>query len=358
MNSTTVPVTKTPFGQLPGGQPVTRYRLEAEEGLAAEICDYGGTILRLEVPDREGRTANVALGFDTLDSYLAGNPFFGCLVGRYANRIAGGKFEMDGREVSLTVNKERNGIPFQLHGGHTGFDKKLWASAITGSEDGPAVELRLTSRDGEEGYPGTLDVKVRYLLTRDRGLRIEYTARAAAPTPVNLTNHCYFNLEGEGTILDHRLRLAASAYTPVNEGLLPTGEIAPVTDTPMDFRTEQAIGSRINAPFEQLVLAGGYDHNYVLDEPSFALAAGVSAPRSGRRLEVWTDQPGIQFYSGNNLDGSLMSSPGQPFVRHAGLCLETQHFPDSPNHPHFPNTILRPGDVFRSATEFRFPPAR
>jgi aldose 1-epimerase len=357
MHSKPIPVTKTPFGRLPGGETATRYRLEAADGLAVEICDFGGTILRIEVPDAQGHSTNVALGFDSLDEYLAGSPFFGCLVGRYANRIAGGKFMLDGREVALTVNKERNGIPFQLHGGNAGFDKKLWASAIVGGDDGPAIELRLTSKDGEEGYPGTLDVKVRYLLTAERGLRIEYTARAAAPTPVNLTNHCYFNLEGEGTILDHRLRLAASAYTPVNEGLLPTGEIAQVGGTPMDFRTEQTIGSRINAPFGQLKLAGGYDHNYVLDDPGFALAAEVTAPRSGRRMQVWTDQPGVQFYSGNNLDGTLRASSGQPFVRHAGLCLETQHFPDSPNHPHFPSTILRPGEVFQSATEFRFPPA-
>jgi aldose 1-epimerase len=339
----------TPFSSAHGA-PVELYTLSAG-GSEARIATYGGAVVSLRVPDRSGQLVDVVLGFDTLEPYLAHRDFFGALIGRFGNRIAHGRFSLDGREHTLACN---NG-PNHLHGGPRGFDKLVWQARP--AAQGSALELRHRSPDGEEGYPGNLDVTVVYTLDAQGALRIDYHATTDAPTVVNLTNHSYFNLAGQGSILDHELQIDAAHYLPTDAGAIPLGELRPVEHTPFDFRAPKPIGRDIQAPDEQLRLAsGGYDHCYVLDRPAsgLALAARVYSPASGIAMDVLTTQPGIQFYSGNFLDGSLVGKGGLRYQRHAALCLETQHFPDSPNQPQFPSTVLRPGEEHRHTTVYRF----
>lgn len=345
------------FGKLPDGREARLFLLE-HGPLRVEISDYGGTIVRLFTPDRRGQSADVVLGFDRVEDYVAHSPYFGALIGRCGNRIAGGKFTLDGKVHALATNNSPGGIPCHLHGGNVGFDKVLWQPTPFERDGVPGLKLTYRSRDGEEGYPGNLDVTVTYALVSDRALRIDYEATTDAPTPVNLTNHSYFNLAGEGVddILGHALTLNATGYTPVNAGLIPLGRIAPVAGTPFDFTAPHKIGERIELPNEQLRHAGGYDHNFVLDgaDGSLRLAASVLEPLSGRVLEVLTTEPGLQFYSGNFLAGAFAGKKGHVYPRRAGFCLETQHFPDAPNQPGFPSVILRPGQTYRSTTVYRF----
>jgi len=339
---------RKPFG-------VHVWTLENASGMRAEITNYGGILVGLWVPDREGRLQNVVLGFDELEDYLTGHPYFGALVGRYGNRIAEGRFTLEGTAYRLATNDGAN----HLHGGINGFDKQIWRARPERSDDGPSLRLRYVSPDGEEGYPGTLEAEVVYTLTEANELRIEYTATTEEPTPVNLTHHSYFNLAGRGSgdVLEHQLLLDASRYLPVDEGLIPTGERAPVAGTPLDFTRLKPIGRDIEAmPAEPF--AGGYDHCFVLDGESVPgrprLAAVVMEPGSGRLMEVLTDQPGMQLYTGNFLDGSLRAPDGTPYGKYHGFCLEAQRFPDGPNRPDFPESILRPGETYRQVTVYRF----
>jgi aldose 1-epimerase len=343
---------KVPFGRSPDGRDVFLYTLKNRSGVEARITDYGGIIVSLRVPDKNGTPGDIVLGYDSLPSYLAENPYFGALIGRYGNRIAGGRFSLDGDEFRLAANNGGN----HLHGGMKGFDKVVWEVDEGGSIAERSLALRYSSADGEEGYPGSLDVRVVYALTDSNELRITYTATTDRPTIVNLTHHSYFNLAGHnaGNILTHQMMIDADRYTPVSEGLIPTGELRTVDGTPFDFRVPTAIGARINQPDEQLRFAGGYDHNYVLNKEGFGLAALVAEPQTGRVMEVWTTEPGLQFYSGNFLDGRLRGKGGATYIHRAGLCLETQHFPDSPNQPQFPSTVLRPGETYSSETVYRF----
>ena len=333
------------FGTMPSGEGVQRFTLSSD-ALEVEILSYGGIVRALRVPDTSGELRDVVLGFDTLEPYLGNPPYFGAIIGRYANRIARGRFALNGRAYQLPINNRPN----SLHGGNRGFDKRLWQA----EQKDAGVELSYPSPNGEEGYPGDLQVRVTYSI-EGRALRIRYEAETDQPTVLNLTNHSYFNLGGSHTILQHRLRLAASRFTPVDTTQIPTGELVQVAGTPFDFRELTEIGRRISDPSEQLRIGKGYDHNWVLNHgpAEFAVAAVLSDPESGSTLEVHTDQPGIQFYSGNLLDG-LRGKQGRTYGAHSGLCLETQHFPDSPNHPEFPSTTLMPGDSFKSRTEFRF----
>jgi aldose 1-epimerase len=340
------------YGVLADGTVVERYTLESDD-LAIGILTYGGIIDRIDVPDATGVRANVVLGYPDLAGYTRANkPYFGALIGRYANRIARGRFTLDGRVASLPINDPPN----TLHGGTRGFDKAVWSVERATSH---SVCLRHTSPDGDQGFPGELDVRVTYALDGTDGLRITYEASADAPTVVNLTNHSYFNLAGEaaGDILGHLLQLNASRYTPVGPDFIPTGELASVAGTPFDFRTPTAIGARIREGHAQLVIGRGYDHNWVLDRapgPDLAHAAAAVDPTSGRRIDVSTTEPGVQFYSGNFLDASETGSGGAIYRQSAGFALETQHFPDAPNLPSFPATVLRPGQRFESVTVFRF----
>jgi aldose 1-epimerase len=342
-------VTRASFGAI-SGQPVDIFTLRNANGIEIKATNYGGIITSIVVPDRNGRLGDIVLGFDDLQAYVKDSPYFGAIVGRYGNRIAKGHFTLDGHTYTLAVN---NG-PNHLHGGLKGFDKVIWhAEPLAGST---GLVLSRRSPDGEEGYPGNLDVRVTYRLTDDNRLVIDYHATTDKATPVNLTQHSYFNLAGEGDVLGHELTIDADRYTPVDANLIPTGELAPVEGTPFDFRKSTAIGARIDTPNLQLKNAGGYDHNWVLNRKGtgLQLAARVVEPKTGRTLEVSTTQPGLQFYSGNFLDGTLKGKGGRVYVKHAGLCLETQHFPDSPNHPDFPSTILRPGEQYDTQTVFRF----
>ncbi|MEM7809983.1 MAG: aldose epimerase family protein [Planctomycetota bacterium] len=336
---------------------VELFTLKNPAGMTVKITNYGATITSIFVPDRDGQIADVALGYDDLKSYVnaVDKPYFGAVVGRYGNRIASGIFELDGETYSLAKN---NG-PNHLHGGIIGFDKVIWEADYDRSKS--SLTLTYRSKDGEEGYPGNLDVAVKYALTGDNRLIVDYAARTDHATPVNLTQHTYFNLKGEGRgdILDHELTLAASRYTPVDAGLIPTGELASVSGTPFDFRSPKPIGRDIGAEDEQLNYGGGYDHNWVLDTAEdngekLKFAARLVEPESGRVLTVSTTEPGIQFYCGNFLDGRLTGKSGLAYVHRGGLCLETQHFPDSPNQPNFPSTILRPGERLKSRTVFAF----
>ncbi|WP_129337960.1 aldose epimerase family protein [Cellulomonas endophytica] len=346
-----------PFGTTPDGEAVERYTL-TNRGMTVRVLTYGGIIQSLEVPDRDGLPVNVVLGFEDLAGYVASNnpgPYFGAIIGRYGNRIAEGRFELDGETYQLPINNDPN----SLHGGDDSFDKKVWDAEEVRGPRSVGLRLSYTSADGEEGYPGELDVEVEYTLTHRKELEIRYTATTDAPTVVNLTNHTYWNLagEGSGTILDHTLRLNASAYTPVDATLIPTGELAPVAGTPMDFRQPTAIGDRIREPFEQLLFGQGYDHNWVVDRGSagddeLVLAARLKDPVSGRTMRMLTTEPGIQFYSGNFLDATLVGTGGQVYRQSDGLALETQHFPDSPNQPAFPSTVLRPGETYATTTVF------
>lgn len=339
-------VEESSFGKLPDGTPVQLFTLINSAGLTAKITNYGTIITELHVPDRSGNNGDVVLGFDNLAQYVKGHPSFGCTVGRVANRIAKGRFTLDGRAYTLAIN---NG-PNHLHGGLKGFDKVVWTAE---PKAGAAVRFTYTSADGEEGYPGKLDVTVQMALTDKNELTIEYTAVGDKPTPVNLTNHSYFNLAGHGDVLNHELVIAADYFTPKDENSIPTGEIRPVRGTPMDFTQPHAVGSRFKDLEEKPV---GYDHNFVLNGggKSLALAARVFEPKSGRVLEVFTTEPGVQLYTANYLDGSLTGKRGQVYRQHSGLCLETQHFPDSVNHPEFPSIILRPGHTYHQTTVHKF----
>jgi aldose 1-epimerase len=347
-------VTRAPFGAQPGGTAVELFTLTNASGIEVRAMTYGGTIVSLRTPDRDGHLGDIVLGYEQLDGYLKTSPYFGCIVGRYANRIAKGRFTLDGKESKLATNDGPN----HLHGGLKGWDKVVWRAEPFHNTQGVGVVFSRTSPDGEEGYPGAVAVRVTYTLTDADELRVDYDATTDKPTPINLTQHSYFNLAGEGSgdVLGHVLAVDADQYTPIDATLIPTGEIAPVEGTPLDFRTPTAIGARINADNEQLRRSRGYDHNFVLRRQGGGLAhaARVLEPGTGRTLDISTTEPGIQFYSGNFLDGSITGKAGHTYAHRTGFCLETQHFPDSPNHASFPSTILRPGARYQSTTVFRF----
>lgn len=351
-------VTRSPFGALPDGTPVEIFTLTNATGMEVRTIPYGAIVVSIRVPDRTNRIGDVVLGFDALDGYLNANPYFGAVVGRYGNRIAKGLFAIDGTTYHLATN---NG-PNHLHGGIRGFDKRLWRGEPFERGGDVGVVYALKSADGEEGYPGTLDVRVTYTLTPANELTVEYDAATDRPTVLNLTQHSYFNLAGEGIgdILGHRLSIDANRFTPVDSTLIPTGEIATVEGTPFDFRKATAVGARIDADHPQIKNGGGYDHNWVLNGSSGTLrhAARLEDPASGRTLDVSTTEPGMQFYSGNFLDGTITGKSGHVYRKRGALCLETQHFPDSPNHQNFPSTVLRPGERYRSKTVFAFGVAR
>jgi len=350
--------TATLFGTLPDGRSVEAYRLTNRCGMSVTVLTYGGTLQAIDVPDARGERRNVALGFATLDGYLTGDHYFGAVIGRVASRIAGARFELDGTTYSLPPNDP----PSSVHGGEKGFNTRLWAAQPSADPDSVAVRLEYVSADGEEGYPGTLATEVTYRLAAEENtLRFEYRATTDRPTVVNLTNHSYLNLlgEGSGSVLDHEVQLYADQYLPLDPQLIPTGELAPVAGTPLDFRTPHRIGERIRIGFAQLVVAQGYDHNYVVTHPagletSLVPAARVYEPVSGRTLEVWTTEPGLDVYTGNFLDGSLVGTGGATYRQSDGLAIEPEHFSNSPNTAHFPSVVLRPGEVYRSTTEFRF----
>jgi aldose 1-epimerase len=347
-------IERSPFGRLPGGEAVEVFTIRNTSGVEVRVVGFGGAILSVRVPDREGRFADVVLGYDSLSGYVADEAYFGAVIGRYANRIRGGRFSLDGREYTLPTN---NG-PNHLHGGPRGLHKVLWTAEELQAPAGTGVALAYTSPDGEEGYPGTLDVRVTYTLTDRDELVMDYVAATDRPTPVNLTQHTYFNLTGDPgrDVLAHELHLNAEHFTPVDETLIPTGEIAPVAGTAFDFRRPAPLGARIDAYDVQLARAGGYDHNFVLHGGggALALAARVYEPTTGRVLEVHTTEPGVQFYSGNFLDGGIRGKEGKRYGHRCGFCLESQHFPDSPNQPTFPSAVLRPGERYTSRTVYRF----
>lgn len=351
-------LSQAPYGTTKDGKPVTEYTLKNARGTTVKLINYGGVITAIEVPDRHGKSANIVLGFASLKDYEAynGNIHFGALIGRYANRIAGGQFKLDGQTYKLPINN----APNTLHGGPDSFDSKVWsAKPLDGGKDGAGVELSYVSPDGENGFPGTLTVHVTYRLTDDNALHIVYEASTDKDTVVNLTNHTYFNLagEGSGSVEDQEIRIAASRYTPTDRTSIPTGELASVEGTPLDLRKPTPIGKHLRSDFEQMVYARGYDHNWVLDAggPSTpAFAASVSDPRSGRVLTVDTTQPGLQFYSANSLDGSAVGASGHAYRQTDAFALEAEHFPDSPNHPAFPTTELKPGQTLHEETVLRF----
>ena len=345
-------VQKKIFGDTKDGESVEIFTLANSRGLKARVMTWGATLVSMEVPDREGKFADVTLGFDTLEGYLGTHPYFGAIAGRYANRIAKGKFSLEGKEYMLAVNNGAN----HLHGGIRGFDKKNWSAKVLTGANG--VRFSTTSEDGEEGYPGALHAKVTYTLTDDNALHIDYEATADRPTVLNLTNHAYWNLAGAGEsdILGHELTLHAGRFTPVDDGSIPTGKLEPVAGGPMDFTKAKVIGKDI----AQLAgTPGGYDHNFVIDHPAAKSSnwnptAELFDPKSGRVMKVATTEPGVQFYTGNYLDGTVTGKGGKVYKKNFGVCLETQHFPDSPNQPEFPSTVLRPGKTYRSSTTYTF----
>ena len=349
-------VTKVTTQAAYAGKPIEMVTLKNSHGLEVQAITYGAIITSIKVPDRAGKIADVALGFDRPEQYWAEPfpPYFGAIVGRYGNRIAKGKFAIAGKTYTLATNNGAN----HLHGGNKGFDKQVWTVTTKDGADGSSATFSRTSPDGEEGYPGTLQARVTYTLTEKNELIVDYHATADKATPVNLTQHSYFNLAGEGagTILDHELTMDADRYTPVDDTLIPTGELAPVQGTPFDFRKATAIGARIDQANAQLKNGKGYDHNWVLNRKGAGLqhAATLRDPKSGRTLDIATTEPGLQFYSGNFLDGTIKGKGGHAYVLRSGLCLETQHYPDSPNKPSFPSTILQPGKTYESKTVFTF----
>jgi aldose 1-epimerase len=345
-------ISSTVFGQNTDGTPVHLYTLKNGQGMEVSITNYGGIVVSLRVPDRQGYLGDVVLGCETLADYLKGHPHFGALVGRYGNRIAGGKFKLDGVEYSLAINSGHN----SLHGGLKGFDKVVWEATPLVTGQGPALQLKYTSRDGEEGFPGNLSVTAVYTVTEDNALKLEFTATADKKTVCNLTHHSYFNLAGQGDVLGHIVQINADTFTPVDSGLIPTGELRSVGGTPLDFRKPLAIGAGIDSEYEQIKLGAGYDHNWVLNHAAgtLGLAASVAEPGSGRTMEVWTTEPGTQFYTGNFLDGKLRGKGGWRYQRREGFCFEPQHFPDSPNKPQFPTTELKPGETYRNTIIYKF----
>lgn len=336
------------------GQPMELYTLKNRRGMEVKITNFGGTVVSLKVPDRSGKFADVVLGFSDVADYLKPHPSFGTAIGRFGNRIAKGRFTLNGVEYKLAINNGEN----HLHGGVKGFDDVLWTAQEVNTLSGPAVRMTYLSKDGEEGYPGNLQVIMTYTLTNNNELRIDYSATTDKDTVVNLTHHSYFNLAGEGNgdILNHRLKLNAARFTPTDAGSIPTGELRSVRGTPFDFLTPHAIGERINQDDEQLKFGSGYDHNFVINGRMGVLrqAAVVTEPGTGRVMEVWTTEPGVQLYTGNFLDGTLVGKSGKPYARRTGFCLETQHYPDSPNQPKFPTTTLKKGATFKSTTIYRF----
>jgi aldose 1-epimerase len=339
-------ISETEFGVTREGHAVSLFTLRNRNGLTTQISNYGGTVTSLRIPDRSGKFANIVLGFDTLAEYEAGDAYFGALIGRFGNRVAGGRFVLDGEDYLLAANNPPN----HLHGGECGFDKVVWDASAAVSEKGPALVLNYLSESGDQGYPGNLSVQVCYTLTDDDSLSIEYRASCDKATPINLTHHSYFNLSGDHSldVMGHELEIDADCYTPVNSRLIPTGELAPVAGTPFDFRRARRVGARIDADNAQLAIGGGYDHNLCLNRPAgkdAVFAARVFEPQSGRAMEVHTSEPGMQLYTANALKGA---------GRRTGLCLETQHYPDSPNQPEFPSAILHPGGLFKSQTVYSF----
>jgi aldose 1-epimerase len=344
-------ISSAPFGVLKSGQPVQLFTLANAKGMEVSLTNFGATLVSILVPDREGKPADVTLGFDTIEGYETRSPYFGAIAGRYANRLNQGRFTLDGVTHQVALNDTKH----HLHGGATGFDKRVWTARTMAESDSVGVEFTYASPAGEENYPGALDVTVAYRLSARNEIVIDYRAETDAPTIINLTNHAYFNLagEGSGTILDHQMQIHADAFVVTDGELIPTGEIRPVAGSPMDFREPHAIGERIGAGYDALSFARGYDHCYVLNGRGLRLAATVVEPASGRVLEVLTDEPGLQFYCGNFLDGVIGKS-GRAYPFRSGFCLEANHFPDSPNHPEFPSTVLRPGETYTQQTICRF----
>ena len=340
------------------GKSVHLYELSNANGVTAKISNYGAIVQSLVVPDKDGKLADIVLGYNRLAEYVEDTPYFGAVVGRYGNRIAKGEFTIDGETYKLATNNVPGGMPCALHGGIKGFDKVVWDAAPLLGDGKSGLKLHYLSKDGEEGYPGNLHVSVTYWLTDDNTLEVEYMATTDKATPINVTQHSYFNLKGEGNgdILGHELMLAADRFTPVDKGLIPTGELRPVKGTPYDFTTPHVIGERVGSKDEQMVFGGGYDHNWVLNnqDGDMALAARVTEPTTGRIMEIWTTEPGMQFYCGNFLDGHNIGKSGKPYNLRNGFCLETQHYPNSPNQPEFPSTILKPGERLKSKTLFKF----
>ncbi|RYG75072.1 galactose mutarotase [bacterium] len=346
-----ISIVKAPYGVLPDGAKVSLFTLTNSKGAQVKITNYGAVVTSLRVPDKKGRLGDVLLGYDNLEGVRKGDAYIGAVAGRYANRIAKGRFTLDGKTYTLATN---NG-PNHLHGGKVGFNQKVWTAKPLRLKNGPALELRLYSKSGEEGYPGNLQTRLRYTFDNNNQLHVDYRAFTDAPTVVNLTQHAYFNLAGKGTILDHKLKLYADRYTPIDTTSIPLGPLAPVAGTPFDFRKLTRIGARIDADNQQIKNGQGYDHNFVVNGRNGVLrrAARVEEPTSGRVMTVWTTEPGVQLYTGNFLSGATGKN-GQPLARRSGFCLETQHYPDSPNHPAYPSTTLRPGQTYRHTTIYSF----
>ena len=346
-------VKEAPFGKTADGTPVEIYTLRNSHGMEATIMTYGGIVTSLKVPDKNGTFGDVVLGYDNLDGYLTNSPFFGALIGRYGNRIAKGHFTLDGQTYTLATNN----APNHLHGGVKGFDKVVWTAKPVETFYGPALELTYVSKDGEEGYPGELSVKAIYVVTEKNELLVQFTATTDKDTICNLTHHSYFNLRGSGDVLDHVVQINADKFTPTDSTAIPTGELKPVAGTPFDFRQPTAIGARIGETNnEQIAFGKGYDHNWVLNKApnELVLAARVSEPTTGRVMEVYTTSPGLQFYSGNFLDGTIKGNGGQVYQFRDGFCMEPQHYPDSPNHPKFPTTELKPGEIYKNTIIYKF----
>ncbi len=346
-------ITKADFGKTPEGKAVELYTLRNSKGMEATIATYGGIVTSLKTADKKGKFADVVLGYDNLEGYIKSTPYFGALIGRYGNRIAHGKFSLDGVEFTLATN---NGVN-SLHGGLKGFDKQVWTARPLPTAHGPALILTYVSQNGEEGYPGTLSVTAIYSVTEQNELRVDFSATTSAKTVVNLTHHSYFNLRGSGDILDHAVIINADKFTPVDDGLIPTGELRPVAGTPFDFTTPHTIGERINANDEQMKLGKGYDHNWVANKTTpgeLSWMATVHERTSGRMMEVWSTEPATQFYSGNFLDGTITGKGGWNYKFRNGFCFEPQHFPDSPNHPAFPTTELNPGETYKNTIIYKF----